>query len=66
MVYTRLDKEKIMGYVINAEWVDENTETLKEALGPGALVDELSKYFSMDEWADALKSIAGDWDIELI
>lgn len=66
MVYTLLDKEIIMGYLTNAERAVENTDTLKDALGADALVDELAKYFSLDDWADALESIAGDWDIELI
>lgn len=55
-----------MGYLTNAERADENTETLKDVLGAGALVDELAKYFSLEEWSDALESIAADWDIELI
>lgn len=66
MVYTLLDKENIMGYMTNAERADENTDTLKDALGAGALVDELAKYFSLDDWSDALESIAADWDIDLI
>lgn len=55
-----------MGYMTNAERADENTDTLKDALGAGALVDELEKYFSLDDWSDALESIAADWDIDLI
>lgn len=55
-----------MGYMNITERVDENTEHLKVALGAGTLVDELAKYFSLDEWSDALESIAADWDIELI
>lgn len=66
MVYTPLDKENIMSYLTNTERADENTEILKDALGAGALVDELAKYFSIDDWTDALESIAGDWGIELI
>lgn len=66
MVYTLIEQEITMGYYQSAEYtVDCNEERLIEALGAEVLIAELAKYFSLDDWTDALNSIAGDWDIEL-
>ena len=66
MVCTLLEQEITMGYFQSAAYtVDCNEERLIEALGAEVLIAELAKYFSLDNWADALNSIAGDWDIEL-
>lgn len=55
-----------MGYYQSAAYtVDCNEEMLIEALGAEVLIAELAKYFSLDDWADALNSIASDWDIDL-
>lgn len=55
-----------MGYFQSAAYtLDCNEEMLIEALGAEVLIAELAKYFSLDDWEDALNSIAGDWDIEL-
>ena len=66
MVYTLIEQEFIMGCCQSAAYtVDCIEERLIEALGAEVLIAELAKYFSLDDWADALNSIAGDWDIEL-
>lgn len=55
-----------MGYYQSAAYTtDCNEERLIESLGAEVLIAELAKYFSLDEWSDALRSIASDWDIEL-
>lgn len=55
-----------MGYYQSAAYTtDCNEELLTEALGAETLLAELGKYFSLDDWSDALRSIASDWDIEL-
>ena len=66
MVYTLIEQEFIMGYYQSAEYtVDCNEERLIEALGAEVLIAELAKYFSLDDWADALNSIASEWGVEL-
>ena len=66
MVYTLIEKVFIMGYYQSAAYaLDCNEEMLIEALGAEVLIAELAKCFSLDDWADALNSIAGDWDIEV-
>lgn len=55
-----------MGYYDSAAFkTDCNQEILTEALGAENLLDALAKYFSLDDWADALESIAADWDVEI-
>lgn len=55
-----------MGYYQSAAYTtDCNEELLTEVLGAETLLAELAKYFTLDEWSDALRSIAGDWGVEL-
>lgn len=55
-----------MGYYQSAAYTaDCNEELLVEVLGAETLLAELYKYFTLDEWSDALRSIANDWDVEL-
>lgn len=66
MVYTLIEQEFIMGYYQSAAYTtDCNEELLTEALGAETLLAELSKYFTLDEWSDALSFIADNWGVEL-
>lgn len=66
MVYTLIEQEFIMGYYQSVDYTtDCNEELLIKVLGAETLLAELSKYFSLDEWSDALRSIANNWDVEL-
>lgn len=66
MVCTLIEQEFIMGYYQSAAYTtDCNEDLLIEVLGAETLLAELSKYFSLDVWSDALRSIANDWDVEL-
>lgn len=66
MVYTLIEQEFIMGYYQSADYTtDCNEELLIEVLGAETLLAELSKYFSLDDWSDALRFIADNWGVEL-
>lgn len=66
MVYTLIEQGFIMGYYQSAAYTtDCNEELLVQVLGAETLLAELSKYFTLDEWSDALRSVASVWDVEL-